>query len=218
MIENRLGHAGPLPEVDYLAHAGSNRSGALDIRSHRDSPPRESTLPASIDLPYLAVERIEAGDPVPARLAHFFQGGPTMGGMRPKAVIHDGARQYVAKFPSSSDRRFNVPAVEYATLVLARECGLDVSDTRLIRIDGERAAMLQPAESGRARRHMVSGFRAHDAGGPNRNPCTRAMKPSSVYSAHAARLPTWRAIGYDATGLTDANSSVNRIQPSPVHQ
>jgi serine/threonine-protein kinase HipA len=164
VIENRLARAGPLPDVDYLDHAGSDRSGALDIRSNRDSPPRESTLPASVDLPYLleAVERIEAGDSVPARLAHFFDGGPTMGGMRPKAVIHDGGRQYIAKFPSTSDRRFNVPAVEHATLVLARECGLDVPDTQLVRLDGERSAMLierfdrDPVEGGFARRHTVS--------------------------------------------------------------
>ena len=86
VIENRLGGTGPLPEVDYLDHAGSDRSGGLDIRTNRDSAPRESTLPASVDLPYLleAVERIEAGEPVPAQLAHFFQGGPTMGGMRPR--------------------------------------------------------------------------------------------------------------------------------------
>ena len=164
VIENRLGRPGPLPEVDYLDHAGSDRSGALDIRTNRDSPPRDSTLPASVDLPYLleAVERIEAGEAVPAQLAHFFQGGPTMGGMRPKAVIHEGGRPYVAKFPSTSDRRFNVPAVEYATLMLARECGLDVPDTRLLRLDGERAAMLvarfdrEPVQGGFARRHMVS--------------------------------------------------------------
>jgi serine/threonine-protein kinase HipA len=117
-----------------------------------------------VDLPYLlqAVERIEAGDPVPAQLAHFFHGGPTMGGMRPKAVIHDGGRQYVAKFPSTADRRFNVPAVEHATLVLARECGLDVPHTQLVPLDGKRSAMLierfdrEPAEAGFARRHMVS--------------------------------------------------------------
>jgi serine/threonine-protein kinase HipA len=164
VIENRLGRAGPLAEVDYLDHAGSDRSGALDIRTNRDSQAHDSTLPARVDLPYLleAVERIEAGDQVPAQLVHFFQGGPTMGGMRPKAVICDGHRQYVAKFPSISDRRFNVPAVEHATLVLASECGLDVPHTRLIPLDGERAAMLierfdrEPTQDGFARRHMVS--------------------------------------------------------------
>ena len=119
---------------------------------------------ASIDLPYLleAVERIEAGEPVPAQLAHYFHGGPTMGGMRPKAVIRVDGRQFVAKFPSTSDRRFNVPAVEHATLVLARQSGLDVPTTRLERLDGERAAMLierfdrEPVAGGLARRHMVS--------------------------------------------------------------
>jgi serine/threonine-protein kinase HipA len=164
VIENRLGRIGPLPEVEYLDHAGSDRAGALDIRTNRDSLPRDSTLPTNVDLPYLlnAVERIEAGEPVPAQLAHYFQGGPTMGGMRPKAVIHDGGRQFVAKFPSTSDRRFNVPAVEHATLVLARACGLDVPDTRLVRLDGDRSAMLierfdrEQAIGGFTRRHMVS--------------------------------------------------------------
>lgn len=164
VIENRLGRAGPLAEVDFLDHAGSDRAGALDIRSSPDSPPRASNLAETIELPYLleAIERIEAGAPVPTRLAHYFDGGPTMGGMRPKAVIHADGRQFVAKFPSTSDHRFNVPTVEYATLVLARGCGLDVPDTRLITLDGTRTAMLierfdrTPMEGGFARKHMVS--------------------------------------------------------------
>ena len=60
--------------MGFLDHAGSDWTGALDLRINSDSPPRECTLPADVDLPYLleAVERIEAGDPVPAHLAHFF--------------------------------------------------------------------------------------------------------------------------------------------------
>ena len=53
VIENRLGRAGRLPEVDYLDHAGADRAGALDIRKTPDSPPRQATLPATVDLPYL---------------------------------------------------------------------------------------------------------------------------------------------------------------------
>lgn len=164
VIENRLRRSGPLPEVDYLDHAGSDRAGALDIRTQPDSPARASILPTRIDLPYLleAVERIEAGEPAPSQLEHFFQGGPTMGGMRPKAVINADGRQYVAKFPSTSDHRFNVPAVERATLELARECGLDVPVTRLQQLDAHRSVMLierfdrEPMAGGFARRHMVS--------------------------------------------------------------
>lgn len=164
VIENRLRRPGPLSEVDYLDHAGSDRAGALDIRSHPDSPPRQSTLATALQLPYLleAIERIEAGEPVPARLAPYFEGGPSMGGMRPKAVIAADGHEFVAKFPSLSDQRFNVPLIEYATLDLARSVGLDVPETRLLPIDDERSAMLiqrfdrEQVPGGLARRHMVS--------------------------------------------------------------
>jgi serine/threonine-protein kinase HipA len=164
VIENRLRRPGPLSELTYLDHAGSDRAGAVDIRANRDSPPRPSTLATSLELQYLleAVERVEAGDPVPAQLAVYFEGGPTMGGMRPKAVVTEGGREFVAKFPSTSDRRFNVPAIEYATLELARDVGLDVPATRLVALDGQRSAMLierfdrEPVPGGQARRHMVS--------------------------------------------------------------
>ena len=164
VIENRLQRPGPLPEWMYLDHAGSDRAGALDIRPDRDSTPLASTLPSAIDLNYLldAAERIEAGEPVPAQLTHYFQGGPTMGGMRPKAVIAVDGRQFVAKFPSRTDR-FNVPSVERATLELAREAGLHVPETRLMQMPDGRTVMLierfdRVAGPGGliTRRHMVS--------------------------------------------------------------
>jgi serine/threonine-protein kinase HipA len=164
VIENRLRRAGPLPEWLYLDHAGSDRAGALDVRPSLDSAPSASSLPDIVDLNYLlqAAERIEAGEPVPAQLAHYFQGGPTMGGMRPKAVILADGRQFLAKFPSRTDR-FNMPAVERATLELAREAGLDVPETRLVPMPDGRAVMLierfdrMMNSSGTvSRRHMVS--------------------------------------------------------------
>ncbi|MGN6383089.1 MAG: type II toxin-antitoxin system HipA family toxin [Dyella sp.] len=196
VIENRLRRTGPLPEVDYLDHAGADRAGALDIRTAPDSPPRQATLPATVELPYLleAVERIEAGDPVPAQLAHFFDGGPTMGGMRPKAVVLDAGRQFVAKFPSTSDRRFNVPAVEQATLVLARMCGLDVPFTRLVPLDGNRSAMLierfdrAPVEGGFARLHMVSALTMLGV--------TEMASPDQSYAAIADVISTRGAGAY----------------------
>ncbi len=163
VIENRLRRPGPLPEWMYLDHAGSDRAGALDIRPDRDSAPLASTLPSAIELTYLldAAERIEAGEPVPAKLTHYFQGGPTMGGMRPKAVIAVDGRQFVAKFPSRTDR-FNVPTVERATLELAREAGLHVPETRLLQMPQGRTVMLierfdrVASPAGLTRRHMVS--------------------------------------------------------------
>ena len=164
VIENRLRREGPLEEWLYLDHAGSERAGALDVRPEPNSPAAATALPGTIELRYLldAADRIEAGEDVPAKLMHYFEGGPTMGGMRPKAVISMDGRQYVAKFPSKKDR-FNVPAVERATLELARQAGLNVPATELVSMPDGRSVMLierfdrEPLDNGlQARRHMVT--------------------------------------------------------------
>ncbi len=128
VIEARLGvPANSLPESQYLLHAGSERVGALDIRaSIQDGP--SGAAGSTHELQYLmdAVERIEAGHPVPAQLEHIFLAGSALGGARPKASVRDAAGVlWLAKFPSRSDS-FDIPAVECATLQLAREAGLHV--------------------------------------------------------------------------------------------
>lgn len=164
VIENRLG-APPngLPESTYLDHAGPHRAGALDIRPTPTSRPAESVLPSVMDLGYLldAAARIEEGLPVPAHLEVFFAGGPSVGGARPKTVIRVDGGEWIAKFPSPSDR-FNVPLVERATLELAREAGLDVPGTRIESLaDGRQVMLIErfdrlPLPGGIGRRHMVS--------------------------------------------------------------
>lgn len=164
VIESRWSRGGLLSEVDYLDHAGSDRAGALDIRTQPDSPPRSTRLPAHLELHYLieAADRIEAGEPVPAHLAPYFEGGPTLGGMRPKAVVEVAGSPYLAKFPSRTDRRFDVPSIEYATLELARMAGLHVPATRRVTLaDGRSVLMIERFDrhrmgDGWARRHMVS--------------------------------------------------------------
>jgi len=165
VIEKRLRAAGELPEWQYLDHAGSDRAGALDIRRERDSAAAPTHLPGPVELQYLlqAADAIEAGGEVPAGLMHYFEGGPSMGGMRPKAVIEKAGRQFIAKFPSRSDTRFKVPAVERATMELARRAGLSVPETDLVSMPDGRAVMLIErfdrvpiADGHQARHHMVS--------------------------------------------------------------
>lgn len=164
VIENRL-RAPPngLPESVYLDHAGPYRSGALDVRATPTSAPAGGTLPSLLELEHLrdAAERIESGEPVPAHMEAFFAGGPSLGGARPKAVLTADGREWLAKFPARDDP-FDVPLVEWATLELAREAGLDVPRARLEPLaDGRRILLIErfdrePLAHGMGRKHMVS--------------------------------------------------------------
>lgn len=164
VIENRLQvPPNSLPESEYLDRAGPNRFGALDIRVGLDSDPASAALPRALDLRYLldAADRVEQGLPVPAELAPYLEGAPSMGGARPKAVIRHAGREWIAKFPARDDR-FNVPAIEQATLELARQAGLNVPDTAIETLaDGRQVMLIErfdrvPVANGMARRHVVS--------------------------------------------------------------
>lgn len=163
VIENKLRKTGPLPESEYLRHAGGNRTGALDFRAAPDSPTSHGPLAQVLDLAYLqeAAERIDAGEPIPAQLAGIFDAGSSMGGARPKAVVEVDGRQWLAKFALPGDP-FCIPLIEYATLELARAAGLQVPALRLEWLGPARPVMLierfdrAPAPGGYTRRHFLS--------------------------------------------------------------
>ena len=168
VIENLLKvPSNSLPETRYLMEAGSNRFGALDIRPGLQHEETRGRLTPVSDLRYLmdAADRVMRSEPVPQELAQLFDAGPSMGGARPKAVVVKDARQYLAKFPAADDR-FNIPAVERATLELARTCGLTVPATDILRLPDGRDVMLierfdrVACADGFARRHAISALTA----------------------------------------------------------
>jgi serine/threonine-protein kinase HipA len=88
-----------------------------------------------------AAERIEAGEDVPAKLEYIFVAGSALGGARPKASVRDETGcLWLAKFSSKNDA-FDIPAVECASLLLARQAGLNVPPVHT-RTIGERTVMM----------------------------------------------------------------------------
>jgi serine/threonine-protein kinase HipA len=168
VIENRL-RADPdsLPESVFLDRAGPHRAGALGIQKTLEAGPAAGDLPDLMELEHLleAADRVEAGLPVPAHLELFFAGAPSLGGARPKALLASDGHQWIAKFPSRNDP-FDVPAIERATLELARQAGLAVPPTRLETLpDGRNVMLIQRFDRGAqaeafAKRHMVSALTA----------------------------------------------------------
>jgi serine/threonine-protein kinase HipA len=143
VIESRFRvPANSLPESTYLLHAGSQRVGALDIRSSREAEPALGYGKWD-NLQYLmdAAQRIDEGMPVPANLEEIFVEGSPLGGARPKATVRDNEHiLWLAKFPSQRDT-LTVPVIETATLRLATEAGLTVPPVKVIQL-GVRTVML----------------------------------------------------------------------------
>lgn len=136
--------ANSLPESTYLLEAGSERVGALDIRSSRDAGPSKGVSGVQA-LQYLqeAAECVELGEPVPSRLTDLFGSAPGAGGARPKAAVRDAdGLMWLAKFASRGDT-FDVARAEAATLRLAQSCGMTVPQTRVVDIGGKSCLLIR---------------------------------------------------------------------------
>jgi serine/threonine-protein kinase HipA len=131
-----------MSEVDLLLGVRDDlRQGALRFRLGEQSPflaTEESGVPALTDLPALLhiAARAERDTADYEDLKRLVRAGSSLGGARPKAHVLDAAgRVAIAKFPSDSSDTWNVMAWEKVALDLARDAGVTVPDSELIRIE-----------------------------------------------------------------------------------
>ena len=166
IINRTFGHrrddidVGQLDELTYLLESGSDRIGALDFqRSPTDYAAREGRA-ASLEELMTAAERVERGVPLTPELELALYHGSALGGARPKALIEDEGRKFIAKFSSSTDL-FNVVKGEFVAMRLAEQVGLDVAPVRLVRTAGRDVLLIERFDrthrpAGWSRRAMVS--------------------------------------------------------------
>ncbi|WP_235501003.1 HipA domain-containing protein [Agreia sp. Leaf244] len=89
-----------------------------------------------------AADIVEAGGDLPFELERALLSGTAMGGARPKSVIHDSGREYIAKFTASNDH-FPVVGAEAASMFLAQKAGLDVARTRVESVLGRSVLLVE---------------------------------------------------------------------------
>jgi serine/threonine-protein kinase HipA len=165
VIEYKLQRgAGDLQEIDYLLHGPQDGAGYLSFGLKVEPPAPKRAYNRTHQLPELiaATQAIEEGRPVAAQLLEQMDPGTSMGGARPKATIEDSQCLWLGKFPSSDDRS-NLQRIEYATLDLARRCGLNVTQARLQAVGRDDVLMLQRfdreyTDNGYLRFGLVSGL------------------------------------------------------------
>ncbi|MBU2454258.1 MAG: type II toxin-antitoxin system HipA family toxin, partial [Proteobacteria bacterium] len=119
-----------LDELTYLLESGSDRIGALDFqRSPTEFVPRIANNVSMEEL-IESAERVEKGVPLTPELDQALFHGSSIGGARPKALIQDHGKKYVAKFSSSTDL-YSVVKAEFIAMRLAELAGLDVAPVRM---------------------------------------------------------------------------------------
>src|SRR3972149_5082264 len=154
-IEHKLQRSpGDLEEIDYLLNGPQDGAGYLSFGATLELPTSKRPHNRTHHLAKLvaAAEAIEEGKRVPAHILEQLEPGTSMGGARPTATIEDGNRLWLGKFPEKGDR-CNLQRVEYATLELARRCGVTVCNSRLESVAGHEVLMVERFD----REHMEGG-------------------------------------------------------------
>jgi len=149
-----------LDELTYLLESGSDRVGALDFqRSPSEYAPR---LAAGAPLEELlaSAERVELGLPLSPELDQALNHGTAIGGARPKALITDGERKYVAKFSSRTDL-YSVVKGEFIAMRLAALSGMRVAPVKMTGAAGKDVLLVErfdrhPTADGWQRKCIVS--------------------------------------------------------------
>ncbi len=149
-----------LSELTYLLESGSDRIGALDFQlSYSDYVPRQANNVGMEEL-ILSADRVERGIPLTPELDLALFHGTSIGGARPKALVEEDGKKYVAKFSSSTDL-YSIVKAEYIAMRLAKLAGLDVAPVTLKRVANKDVLLIErfdrEQKNGRwTRRAMVS--------------------------------------------------------------
>ena len=129
-------------ELDFMLLSGSNRIGALDFqRSSSEYLPRVSYKTALSDL-LKAAELVEKGLPLPPELGLALLQGTSVGGARPKCLIEDHNKQFIAKFSLTADQ-YDIIKAEYIAMRLASLIPINVPKVHLTSVLGKTILLVE---------------------------------------------------------------------------
>lgn len=138
IINKKLGLKGAdtdtasLDELTYLLESGSDRIGALDFQQSPSEYVPRSAKNVSMEELMQSAERVEKGVPLTPELDQALYHGSSIGGARPKALIEEDGRKYIAKFSATTDL-YSVVKAEFIAMRLANLAGIDVAPVKMVK-------------------------------------------------------------------------------------
>lgn len=149
-----------LSPLDMLLLSSSDRIGALHFQKTPDNFTPQYVNHATLEQLYEASMLIEKGQPLPEDLAIAIIHGTSVGGARPKALLSDDHKKYIAKFSSSTDL-YPIVQAEYAAMWLAKKVGIHVAEVSLTEVANKYVLLVErfdrvKVSNSWARKFMVS--------------------------------------------------------------
>lgn len=146
-----------LGRLTYLLESGSDRIGALDFQASSSEFLPRSAGHATLEELAQSAERVEQGIPLSPALDEALLHGSSIGGARPKALLHDGDRRLIAKFSAAADPYAMVKG-EFVAMELAQRAGLSAAKVELTSALGKDVLLVERFDRTAAgtRRAMVS--------------------------------------------------------------
>ena len=147
-------------EIDFLLGAGPDRIGALDATDTPTHYLPKASHAAPLEELLEAADRIDQGKPLDDRLDAALNHGTSVGGARPKALLHENNEFWIAKFSSSRDAT-DMVGIESGGMALAELVGINAAETRIVESLNKRVILVrrfdrEVAPQGIHRRHMIS--------------------------------------------------------------
>jgi serine/threonine-protein kinase HipA len=121
--------------MGYLLNSADDRIGALSFGFGKVPPAPVRPFNKTVDLNKIieAAHKIERDLPLEPAEKILLMKSPSAGGARPKTSVEFKENLWIAKFPAVGDRQ-NISKIEYATMLFAKKCGLDVPDVELVKV------------------------------------------------------------------------------------
>ena len=123
-----------------LTYISDSALGALSFGEQKQKP--ASATVADLMTLIAAARAFEQGSEINKEYQLLFGAGSSPGGGRPKALVTDGKEHYLTKFPSIHDR-YDMVALEAATMNLAKSAGLSVCEVKVANLSNTKALLVK---------------------------------------------------------------------------